>query len=369
MTSMSSRRAVEMETEPAGADAMVEMLGLKRTGMRVAVAATIAVYIFIGLALPRLDMDSPSFVIGILGSIGLGAALIASVSGSSDPIGLPLAISSVVVGAVSGAAVWWSIPPDLGNWVRPSAPMVVYAIAMSLLIVRGRIRWAWVGFGLVILTCTIAVTMWGWRTGISVQVLLRMFLSLVPATLLMVFVRPLLRYSRVLNRREVAAVEAEAAIAATSELRRHRLLELERDVHPLLEKVAAGAVITNEDALRARLLEASLRDEVRGRGWTSPEVQAAVAHAREQGMMINLFDDRGVDFDSQINPGSIRAEFIRYLEQQGSGSITARLLPAGREVIATITSVDGSQVTRLECRRAAAGELTWIRDNDGAITK
>ncbi|MGB6038373.1 MAG: hypothetical protein WBG39_00815, partial [Gordonia sp. (in: high G+C Gram-positive bacteria)] len=122
MTQTFDQAVAELDTEPAGSDAMMEMLGLRGRGVRIAVAATVVVYVFIGLALPKLDISTTKFVVSIIGSIGLVLALIASASGRTDPIGLPRTITAVVLGAASGSAVWWTIPLGVGNWVRPGAP-------------------------------------------------------------------------------------------------------------------------------------------------------------------------------------------------------------------------------------------------------
>lgn len=369
LTQTFDQAVAELDTEPAGSDAMMEMLGLRGRGVRIAVAATVVVYVFIGLALPKLDISTTKFVVSIIGSIGLVLALIASASGRTDPIGLPRTITAVVLGAASGSAVWWTIPLGVGNWVRPGAPMVVFAVAMCLLIVRGRVRWAWAGFVLVIGLCVYAVIVWEWQSGIGLQVLLRMFFTLVPATLIMFFMRPLLRFVRVLDLKEVAAVEAEAASSATAEQRRVRLLELERDVQPLLEQAAEGGELSPSDMERARLLEAALRDEVRGRTLVSPGVRRAVARARETGIAVSIFDDTSPDELDFASVEPIRAELISALGEVRSGSIVARLLPSGRDAAATITHVDGTYVNRRVCRSLDSGGAAWEYDNDGATLK
>lgn len=271
---------------------MRAMLGLDRRRFRIAVASVVVVYVAVGLTLPPLNLGPVGEITAIVGSAGLALSLWLTARGDADPIGFRPAVVAVVLGAVSAAAVWWAIPAGPGNWVRPSAPFVSYTIAMALVAVRGRIRLAWCGFALVTVVAAVSATVFGWTVGVSAQVVLRTLLSLVPVTLMMIYTRPLLEFARVLDRREVEAVAAEASQAATLQQRRRQMAELDREVRPILEAVAAGAEIGEEMACRARLLEYALRDRVRGGGWMSPEVSAAVEDARSRGIQVQLFDDR-----------------------------------------------------------------------------
>lgn len=352
----------------ADARAMVEMLGLRRAAMRIAVAGVLVAYVTVGLMLPDLEVSGLRWWVSIIGSIGLAAVLWLTVSGDRDPLGIAPTVVAVGVGAVSGAAVWWSIPAGVMNWVRPGAPMILYAVAMCLLAVRGRVGWAWVGFGLTVVIAAVAVGAWGWRPGTSVPVVLRMFLSLLPVTLMMWFVRPLLRMLRVLDRREIAAVAADAAQAATAEQRRRQLTALGAEVGPLLTQIAEGRKLSEDDAARALLLEAALRDEVRGAGWMSAQVRVAAARARRRGVTVRLFDDRSVADGAVGTVGVLHAELIAILDGATCDSVTARLLPVGREVAATIGVVAEGRVTRWAGRIGADGPR-WENGADGALVE
>lgn len=349
-----------------GPETMAEMLGLGRPGLRVAVGAVMVAYVVVELFLPRLDLGFAQLTAMVVGSIGLAGSLCLATCGVDDPLSRPAAIVVVCLGAASGAVVWWSIPVGPANWVRPSAPMIAYAVAMCLLIVRGRARWAWLGFVLVIGLSWVAVAAWGWRPGTAVPVALRMLAAMVPASLMMLYVRPLLAFARVLDRREVAAVQASAAHEATLIQRRAQLDALNEEVRPFLERLSVGDGFSPGEVMRARLVEAELRDEVRGRGWMSQPVRDAAAAARERGVDVRLFDDRRVDARGGVADGPLHAELVAVLTRARRGGVTARLLPAGRDVVASIGESDGTRTRRRVCAVSTAGELAWRDDTGGA---
>lgn len=347
---------------PRARQTMGSMLGLTRPGFRFAVASVVVVYVAVGLTLPPLELGPIGETAAIVGSIGLATSLWLAARGDADPIGLRPALVAVILGVASAAAVWWSIPAGPGNWVRPSAPFIAYTIAMALVAVRGRIRLAWCGFVLVAAVAAVSATAFGWTVGTSSQVVVRMLLSLVPVTLMMIYVRPLLEFARVLDRREVEAVATEAAQAATLQQRRRQLADLDREVRPILEAVAAGEDISAATADQARLLEYALRDGVRGGGWISPEVRAAVAGARGRGLQVQLFDDRAVGAGT-VDMTLLRGELIRVLGAADCGQVTARLLPEGRDGVAVISEMRDASVRRERWRTGVGGAL--VAANDG----
>ena len=347
---------------PRPPQTMVTMLGLNRPSFRLSLVMVIVVYVIVGVVLPHLDAEADHEVVAVTGAVGLAVSLWLAARGDRDPIGLGAAAGAVVLGAVSAGAIWWSVPVGEMNWVRPGAPFVAYTVAMALLAIRGRIGWAWSGFILVSVTAATAGIVWGWGGGTAAQSAVRMLVSLVPVTLVMLFVRPLLLFSRVLDRREVVAVAEEAAQAATAQQRRRQVAALDDDVRPILEKVAAGEEITPAEVVRAKLLEHDLRDGVRGAGWMSTEVREAVAQARRRGLEVRLFDDRRADA-STTDPDVLRGGLIAALDAADRGAVTARLLPRGRDSVAVIVTQDGDRVQRRHCRSGESGRLEW--DGDG----
>ncbi|WP_226995646.1 hypothetical protein [Gordonia phthalatica] len=343
---------------------MVTMFGLNRLSFRIALTMVIVVYVIVGVILPHLGEDSGHEMVATIGAVGLAVSLWLAARGDDDPIGLGATVAAVLLGGVSAGAIWWSIPAGPMNWIRPSAPFVAYTIAMALLAIRGRIAWAWCGFILVSATAATAGIVWGWGGGTAAQAAVRMLVSLVPVTLVMLFVRPLLLFARVLDRREVVAVAEEAAQAATAQQRRRQAAALDGEVRPILEKIAAGEEISPTEAVRARLLEHDLRDSVRGAGWMSPAVREAVAQARQRGVEVRLFDDRPGG-SSTIDCEVLRGELLTALRAADRGAVTARMLPRGRDAIAVIVTQDGDDVRRRYCRAGEAGRPEWNRDPDG----
>lgn len=346
-------------SSPRPPQTMVTMLGLHRTSFRCAVAMVIVVYVAVAVVLPEIGQTQTQSMVSVVGVLGLAVSLWLAAHGDRDPIGLGAAAGAVLLGALSAGAIWWSVPVGPINWVRPGAPFITYTVAVSLIAIRGRIRWAWFGFGLVSATVAVATISWGWGGGTAAQVAVRMLVSLAPVTLVVLFVRPLLAFSRVLDRREVAAAAADAAQTATAQQRRRQVAALDDEVRPILEKVAAGAEIAPAEAVRAHLLEHELRDGVRGAGWMSPEVRAAASRARQRGVHVRLFDDRTAATAATPGYAELRAELRTVLDTADRGAVTARLLPTGREAIAVIVTQDGDTICRQSFRIGPVGRPEW----------
>ncbi|WP_144276246.1 hypothetical protein [Demequina sp. NBRC 110053] len=149
-----------------------------------------------------------------------------------------------------------------------------------------------------------------------------------------------------LERRSIAAAAEQAESAAAEEIRRTRSGELARLAVPLLEQIAAGGPFEPSDRARFRLAEAALRDGVRGRSLMLPEVVQAAAGARSRGVAVTILDDRGslpTDGDSAER---LSGAVVAALEAASAGTVTIRLVPAGRSTALTIVASEGEHVRR-----------------------
>lgn len=277
---------------------------------------------------------------------------------------LPLLTSAGLAGAglIALGVAWWHIPPETEKWwVVASAPPAMTAVLAGLIALRGRAVVAW----LTLAGAMAVAAAWGIENSASSGLILpmtnRILGTVLPATIIVGMIRPMMNLLGALREREVTAVREQAAADAVLTERADRLEAIAREAGPILEMVAEGRSLTQEQALAARLLEHTLRDEVRGRGWDSEGVRQAAAAARARGVAVSLFDDGGLADRSLSAEDAerLRGELIRRLAMAKSGAVTARILPPGREEVAVITVSDGDRVDRRSCVATPAG-LRWV---------
>lgn len=282
----------------------------------------------------------------------------------ADP--LPRWAALVISLASFGAlAIAWIYAPPTDEWfVQVTAPPAMTSVVVGVLAVRGRAGVAW----LITIIAMASAIVWciahDFPASMGVAMTRHIVSIAVPATVLAWMLRPMLGKVGALRQQQLAAVEREAERAATLRERVDRLRVYEDEVDPILRRIASGGEFTEEEALYARLIEHTLRDEVRGRGWDSAGVRVGAATARARGVVVQLFDDGGLDV-SELGAADVerlRGELVLVLATAESGSVTARILPAGRECLAVITVVDGSRVERRLASLTVSG-LQWVADD------
>ena len=131
-----------------------------------------------------------------------------------------------------------------------------------------------------------------------------------------------------------------------------RIRRIDRRVRPLLTYVADGYTLTAADITEARLIEAKLRDGIRGRALDVPRVRTAVWEARRRGVSVSVLDDGGLaalDPDRSATVVDAAAEVLETeLADLSSGDVVARISPAGREPVATVVVAAGALRRRIE---------------------
>lgn len=122
------------------------------------------------------------------------------------------------------------------------------------------------------------------------------------------------------------AKSTEAAMARESEIqseRSQRLTQTLQGALPILQKIARGE-ITETERNEARLLEAELRDGIRGRNLINNEVRSSIRSARERGVEVVLLDEGGLDSSTEIEREEIRRRIAIELDQVTRGRVTIR---------------------------------------------
>ena len=106
--------------------------------------------------------------------------------------------------------------------------------------------------------------------------------------------------ARVLEAAERAATSWRAAEEAHLSEREVRLDQTRAIASEMLRRIATGGSgLSDEERRECRLLEASVRDEIRGRRLLDDRVRRLVLDARRRGVTVSVLDDGGLDHTSE----------------------------------------------------------------------
>lgn len=252
-----------------------------------------------------------------------------------DPLPARSSVVLVALVVLSTAMVAWQ-----EKWVTGELlvfwPIMPAVIFLTFLCTRGPIVWAWIGFA----AMALVLALWtqdagvGWATGIGVWSI--NVAPLLMATFFSRVMRPMARFVVLLREGSNRLAAAESAAAAREHERTVQLDALEQSIGPILERLAAGGDIDEETRRECRLVEARLRDGLRARALVDDSISDAARDARERGAMVVLLDDGGsVQLASPLLD-TVRATIATELSGVGGGKLTARILPPGRDLIATV---------------------------------
>ena len=126
----------------------------------------------------------------------------------------------------------------------------------------------------------------------------------------------------------IRAVQTDSAVAAASAARAERKIRLKETLVtalPLLEKIEQQrGNLSESDRKEAALLEAQLRDQIRGRALLSPDVVSATRAARTRGVEVQLLDDGGLDDLNEQDRHKYLAEVSERLSKVAAGKVVIR---------------------------------------------
>lgn len=297
--------------------------------------------VFTVTTIDTLSVAWPAYVAAVI----VSAAGVLLARPHPDPF--PLRDSLLVIGAVvvSTALISWCLPTE-GPTGRASWHLGSNTWLLWFLILRGRAGLAWMAAGLM----TAITAAWTVSTGRSVLTGVMMVDTqlglLVVATLFVTSLRRTAHRINALTERSVDASAAAAAAEAGRQVRLQRAAEVAVASRPLLERIATGEPLTDQERAAVREGEARLRDGVRGRSLATPAVLDAAAAARSRGVDVTLLDDRGIGLAGGDAMARVETRIARILSD-ATETVTVRLLPPGREAAVTVVALDGDTVTRL----------------------
>jgi hypothetical protein len=320
-----------------------DLLHLRSIGLRLVFAAILGTQLV--LALVSIDgVTSPWPVIAALVAFSGGLVLVAMPHPEPFP---RLWVAGVCVSVVlTNVLVLWNLPaggrPPYSDWCFGAAAWLGFFLAF-----RGRIAGAWVSWALMALVTQL------WSVSIG-EVPLESFNHVVrhAGTILIavLFRIMLVRASRTivaLHEERLLKASAEASAVGEIRERQRQAARLGEEARPALQQIAVGDYLTPDRQQRFRLLEANLRDALRGGELISREVANAVEQARRRGAEVVLLDDRNTPL---TEPDAIRLEAVLLgeLTELSHGRLTARLLPAGRHTIASVVIASEGSRRRID---------------------
>lgn len=147
-----------------------------------------------------------------------------------------------------------------------------------------------------------------------------------------------------------AAVAEAAALQAAGEQRAKLLRETLDKARPMLRRIAEPRALNEAERQEARLLEASLRDEIRGKDLIGRDTREAIDRARRRGLSVSVLDEGGVANLSSRQLARLHRRLAQELDALESGRVTIRA-PKDEEWLLTIAAFsDDSNVPTLWLR-------------------
>lgn len=319
-----------------------DLLHLRSTGLRLVFALILMTQI--ALALEGIGgVRGPVPVIVALIAFSIGLLLVATPHPEKSRWWV-IAVLALSVGV--NALILWNLPragwPAYADWSLGAVAWLCFFLAF-----RGRILAAWGGWVLM----AALTQVWGATIGETPIEALGHVDRHAGIILVAVLFRLLLvRTSReivALHDERVVQVAAESASLAELRERTTQALRLNEYARPALQQIAQGQYLDEDDQRHYRLLEANLRDLLRGGELARREIATAAESARNRGVDVVLLDDRNAPL-SEVEAIRIADALLHELATATHGRVTGRLLPPGREAIASIVTTDDSEHHRVD---------------------
>ena len=323
---------------------VAKILGLRTpAGAAVGYAAWLA-FLFLGVA--SGGINTPVVYLTGFAAMGLGWALILRSPG--DPMRVRDSLAVAFSGALACTLV--IVSTDLADRAVLLALGAAPSITFAMLAFRGRIVIAWLGcltgiagiLGVAAIRNADVAAVGSVLAPGNVGVLFM-------ATFFALLVRPRAQQIGGLRRRS----ERDRGAEGVRMVRDARVARLHGQVRPLLEHIASGEPLTDEQVAVCLLVEAGLRDRIRAPGLDVPDVTEAAWDARARGVRVLLLDDRdgplwGADASrlAKVRTAAVGA----LVGARADTQVTVRVLPEGRDLVGTIAIAEDGQVRRIEFR-------------------
>ncbi|WP_353809230.1 hypothetical protein [Agromyces sp. SYSU T00194] len=148
------------------------------------------------------------------------------------------------------------------------------------------------------------------------------------------------RDTRAFGRAEREAADWQAAQDAHLFEGRLRIAQTSRIAAPMLRRIIErGGDLTEAQRRECRMLEAAIRDEIRGRMLLDDDVRERVREARERGAVVSLLDEGGIDELSDEARGEVLSQLADAIAASRADRIVARTAASGGPTAVTVVGL------------------------------
>ena len=272
--------------------AVIGTMELVRVGYTFLSAASLIVYIVIGLT-----------AIFFYRELKMPAALAITITASS--LLIPQLVNINLEPSALGTPATWYV----------TAVATILAIAA----VRQQRLWAWLGVAILM----VELISWGGIESLFVSGLGGALGLVAAAHAISVGLERSAQQTAQFLEKAKATQASSAADSAIRQERSERIGATLEGALPMLEKIAT-AKFSDADRREATMLEAELRDEIRGRMLISSKLKASIRSARLRGVEVVVLDEGGLAPISEQDRDSLRARLAEELDKINSGRVTIR---------------------------------------------
>jgi hypothetical protein len=240
-------------------------------------------------------------------------------------IGVPIAVTSQLdAHHANGYATWY---------------IAALGTLLTIVMVRGRDLYAWIGAAFLL----VHTVWWAGFDALGDLGVVGSVVWIIAANVVMYALRTTAedaeRYAEV----ERTASAWRAAYDAHVVERQRRLEHTYTMAEPLLsEVVRSGGELTEEQRAECLLLEATMRDEIRGRGLLDDGVRGAVTRARRRGASVSLLDEGGLDELDEARRAAVLARLAAAIDGTDADTLIVRSVPRAAEVAVTVVGLRGA---------------------------
>jgi hypothetical protein len=277
--------------------------------------------------------DRPEIVIFAL--IAYVAILIQTVAvGKTRSMSLGVALVNLVVGALIPLAINTQLDPshltDYSTWYVLGVGTILGGTA-----VRGQRAIAWLGLGILI----VEIACWGGVPSLASTGLPGVLSLLVTGHAVSIGVERAVKNAQELNRIAAETAAETAAVEAAALVRSSLLEKTLRTALPALNLIAAlGGNLNESQKAEALLLEAGLRDEIRGEALLNDAMREAIKAARQRGAEVLVLDEGGLDGLDDAARNELLGRVAAGIAGICSGRLTIRA-PRGEDWRITVVAV------------------------------
>ncbi len=263
-------------------------------------------------------------------------------AGSRGPATLPR--SAAILAVVTAALIPGAISIAVGADARQESYATWYlggiGALMTIVMVRRRPWFAWVGVGLLAVSSMILI-------GPVEALSLGLVGSLVWVAAAQLLLRSMDRAARDTARLAQLQRAASAWQASHVVRQRERRVQVQRALSvagPILTRViATSGRLDDDERLEARLAEGRLRDELRGPRLLDDAVRDELDRARRRGATVTVLDEGGLEGVGEDELVAIRARLAETLRAAGSDRLYIRTSPHADVAVTVVGRSDAGE--------------------------